>query len=182
MRKDQEGDIFPNKIPLGSLRVMQVLNVERTAVLQDPARYDRFVRSATGFISPYWNVNDERLSLLNELSTSMSTVSNTEDGYLVVGRVYCCGGVQETVSRQYVFSPPSLPVKKDDFVEVRFGHAKPGEVNMITRVVDGCAWEPRNPRSWVRIPYCTWMKAAGWVEVSSMLTASNHAWIKAPTK
>lgn len=182
MQKDQEGDVFPNKIPLGSLRVMQVLTVERADVLKDPARYTNFIRSATGFISPYWNANDESLSLYKELSTAMTTDSSIKGGYLVVGRVYCCGGVQETVSRQYAFSPPSLTVKKDEFVEVHFGHGKPGEVNMIMRVVNGCNWVPHDPRLWVRIPYCTWMKDEGWVEVSSMLTSSNHAWIKAPTK
>ncbi|MGE5266941.1 MAG: hypothetical protein ACM3L9_06210 [Deltaproteobacteria bacterium] len=181
MQKDKEGDIFPNKIPLGSLRVIQVLNVERADVLKDPDHYDRFIRSATGFVSPYWNANDERQSLYKEMSAVLTTDSSIEGGYLVVGRVYCCGGLQETVTRQYAFSPSSLPVKKDEFVEVRFGHGKPGELNMVTRVVNRCNWVPRDPRLWVRIPYCTWMKDEGWVEVSSMLTSSNHAWIKPPT-
>lgn len=182
MQKDQEGDIFPNKIPLGSLRVMQVLSTERADVLKDPAGYEKFIRSATGFISPYWNANDESQSLFRELSAAVTTDGHIEGGYLVVGRVYCCGGVQETVSRQYAFSLSSLPVKKDDFVEVRFGHGKRGEVNTITRVVNGCSWVPRDPRLWVRIPFCTWMKNEGWVEVSSMITSANHAWIRAPTK
>ncbi|HJW02235.1 MAG TPA: hypothetical protein VJ548_03060 [Azospira sp.] len=182
MQKDQEGDIFPNQIPLGAFRVMQVLNVARAEVLKDPTGYAEFIRSTTGFISPKWNANDESQALFKELTTAIPTDGNTEAGYLVVGRVYCCGGVQETVSRQYAFSPSSLAVKKGEFVEVRFGHGKPGEVNMVTRVVNGCSWVPRDPSLWVRIPYCTWMKDEGWVEVSSMLTSSNHAWIKAPAR
>jgi len=182
MQKDQEGNIFPNKIPLGSLRIMQVLNVERADILKDPVRYARFIHNATGFISPYWNADDEGQSLSRELSTAITQDGIIEGGYLVVGRVYCCGGVQETVSRQYAFSPASLPVTKDEFVEVRFGHGKPGDVNVVTRVVNECSWVPRDPRLWVRIPYCNWMKNEGWVEVSSMITSSNHAWIKIPTK
>lgn len=180
LRKDKEGAIFPNKIPLGALRVMQVLNVEKVDVLKDPIRYEQFLRSAMGFISPYWNARDESQSLSRELSATMMPDSIIESGYLVVGRVYCCGGVQETVNRQYAFSPASLPVNKDAFVEVRFGHNKPGEINMITRTVNDCNWVPRDPRLWVRIPYCNWMKGDEWMEVSSMITSSNHAWIKAP--
>ena len=45
MQKDQEGNVFPNKIPLGSFRVMQVLNVERVDVLNDPGRRGSTVRS-----------------------------------------------------------------------------------------------------------------------------------------
>ncbi|QUN06931.1 hypothetical protein KDN34_05670 [Shewanella yunxiaonensis] len=182
MQKDHEGDIFPNKIPLGSLRVMQVLNVEKSDVLKDPVRYASFIHNATGFISPYWDADAESQSLSKELSYAITQDSNFEDGYLVVGRVYCCGGVQETVSRQYAFSPVSLPVTKDEFVEVNFGYGKPGDVNLVTRVVNGCSWVPHDPNLWVRIPYCSWMKSEGWIEVSSMITSSNHAWIKVRPK
>lgn len=182
IQRDEESNIFPNKIPLGSIRVMQVLSVARVDILMDPARYAKFIRNTFGFISPYWSANDERQSLYKELSIAVTKNSKYKDGYLVVGRVYCCGGVTETVNRQYAFSTNSLPVKRNEFVEVRFGYGKPGEVNTITRVVKECYWVPRNPRLWVRIPYCTWMKKEGWIEVRSMLTSSNHAWIKIPAK
>jgi len=181
MRKDQESNVFPNKIPLASYRVMQVLDVGPTDVLTDPERYARFIHNATGFISPYWNATNESRALHSELSSALPA-AQVAAGLLVVGRVYCCGGVQETVTRQYAFSPAALPVRKNDFVEVRFADDTPAAVNTVTRIVSQCGWVPRDPRSWVRIPYCAWMKEEAWTEVSSMLTASHHAWLKAAAR
>lgn len=178
--KDHEGDLFPYQIPLDSLRVMQVMNVEKATILDDTNTYEQFIANAFGFVSPYWNAQAERLALSDELAAANIAAEEMQAGYILVGRVYCCGGVQETVSRQYAFAAQDLEIKQNDFVEVRFGSGNPGMVNMVTRVVSGCDWVPNNPNLWVRIPYCTWMEAEGWVEKSSNITASDHAWIKTP--
>jgi hypothetical protein len=118
-------------------------------------------------------------------------------GYLAVGRMYCCGGPNETVNVAMVFVPQDVSVKLGDIVEVRMGKApkrgKPGIVNIATRVREqhdgkelpvwgnsangaspSCRWIPEKPYLWTRILYCDWMKEEGWIKYDGVW----EAWIK----
>ncbi|HUJ87671.1 MAG TPA: hypothetical protein VLX30_12540 [Burkholderiales bacterium] len=169
-------------LPAGSLRVMQVMGVASADVLSDANAYQRFIRSSFGFVSPAWSAQDESAVLRGELALARGADHTPSDGQLVAGRVYCCGGPDEFAARKYAFASRSIPIRHSDFVEVRFGRGGSGDMNVVTRVVSGCGWVPRDPKLWVRIPFCDWMPKKGWIEQKSILTSQNHAWIKPPAR
>ena len=108
-------------------------------------------------------------------------------GYIGVGRVYCCGGDNETDNIIMVFVPHDMGVEVGDIVEVKMGKASennfPGMVNMATKIREKiagnepprigyagdrsnrpCRWVPEKPHLWMRILYCDWMEEEGWIE------------------
>jgi hypothetical protein len=116
--------------------------------------------------------------------------SDLQSGSVVVARIYCCGGISETLSSEYVnrkmlYVPKGIKAAIGDFVEVRVGRPPlnddGGRLNAVTRVVaqagdspERCWWEPRNPSLWLRYPYCAWMPREGWVKQGG----TSPAWYK----
>lgn len=114
--------------------------------------------------------------------------SDIRDGSLAFGRVECCGGPNEKQSVMWLYVPSDVSPALGDIVEVIVGQepsdGQQGTLNTVTRVrqkvsdpTGGCRWDPPDDRLWMRILYCEWMPAEGWVEVKALLT---HKWIKPP--
>jgi hypothetical protein len=126
------------------------------------------------------------------------TLSEFRAGSFARGRIYCCGGPNETKNTLLFFVPATMDARVGDVVELKLGRAPskdgaPGIVNMATRVrdrvddgriprwgVDGdwtgrsCRWVPENDALWGRLLYCDWMAEEGWIEYDGFW----EAWIK----
>jgi hypothetical protein len=107
--------------------------------------------------------------------------SDLVDGGLIEGRIYCCGGPNESGTAMWVFVPRGLQVERGDILEVRMGRAPsggdPGKVNTALRVRQKasesgpCRWIPEDPKLWVRYLYCPWMEQEGWKERGGLYPA-----------
>ncbi len=154
----QSGDV-----PSGSLRVAQVVaTAKREDIIQSKDEYKAII--ATGVAD-----------------------SDLQNGSVVAARIYCCGGISKTLSSEYanrifLYVPRSLEAAVGDFVEVRVGHPPKqddgGSINTVTRVVarigdkpESCWWEPRDPKLWLRYPYCEWMPKEGWIKQEGLYPA-----------
>jgi hypothetical protein len=116
--------------------------------------------------------------------------SDVVDGSVVVVRIYCCGGMSSELSaeyadRRFLYVPKAIRVGLGDFVESKVGRSPErgdsGLLNTVTRVVakqgdnpESCWWDPKNPKLWLRVPYCEWMPKEGWVKQGGM----SPAWYK----
>ena len=110
--------------------------------------------------------------------------SDLQDGSVVVGRVYCCGGSVEQGLQIWIYVPPTLEVKARNIIEVQMGRSPsendPGAVNTAVRVRQqgigngSCRWVPEREGLWMRILYCDWMEAEGWVERGGL----DKTWLK----
>lgn len=112
------------------------------------------------------------------------------DGSLVAVRIFCCGGITKELSAEVsnsrlVFVPRGYEVGPDDIVEFRVGHAAKGKVSPVLNTVTGvvqkggtgaetCWWDPRDETKWLRVLFCDWMPAKGWVKQEGV----NPAWFK----
>jgi len=154
----QSGDV-----PAESLRVAQVVAIaNREDIIQSKDEYKAIIAAG---------VAD----------------SDLQNGSVVVARIYCCGGVSETLSSEYasrimLYVPRILKTAVGDFVEVKVGRSPEqgdgGRLNTVTRVVaqvgnnpESCWWEPRNPKLWLRYPYCEWMPKEGWIKQEGLYPA-----------
>jgi hypothetical protein len=115
--------------------------------------------------------------------------SDIRNGSLVFGRVECCGGPNEKASAMFLYVPSDATPALGDIVEIIVGQepsdGRQGTPNTVTGVrqkandpTGGCRWDPPDDRLWMRILYCEWMPAEGWVELKATLT---HKWVKPPT-
>jgi hypothetical protein len=152
-------------VPPGSLRIAQVMYITKRAEVVNSDMYKGIIDSGI-------------------------TDSELIDGSVVVARIYCCGGMSnelssEFVERRMLYVPKSVKVALGDFVEVKVGRPPEkgdgGLLNTVTRVVagqgenpEGCWWEPKNPKLWLRVPYCNWMPKEGWVNQGGL----SPAWYK----
>lgn len=109
------------------------------------------------------------------------------DGSVVAARIYCCGGVSRDYSAEYansihLYVPPDMRVGPGDFVEFKAGRppeqGDSGRLNTVIRIVarrgdqpETCWWDPRNPKLWLRVVYCTWMPREGWVRQGGIYPA-----------
>lgn len=122
-------------------------------------------------------------------ATGMSD-TDIVDGAVVVVRIFCCGGITKEYSSEvqnslFLYVPQSFEVSSGDVVEFRVGHVAEGAgrpvMNSVTGVVQKtgqdaghCWWDPKNDRLWLRVLYCDWMPARGWVKQGGV----NPAWYK----
>ena len=101
--------------------------------------------------------------------------SDLQDKSIGAGRVYCCGGPAEEGMGIWFYIPPGLEITPGDIVEVKMGREPSGNdsgmVNTAVRVRQRkgvsnpqCRWVPDNEKLWMRVLYCDWMEAEGWVE------------------
>jgi len=113
--------------------------------------------------------------------------SDLTDGSVLMARVYCCGGMTQELSSEFVYRvmlyvPKDLKVSLGDFVEARVGrpseHGDKGRIHTVTRIVakyedkqESCWWDPKNDKLWLRIPYCEWMEKDGWVKQGGLYPA-----------
>jgi hypothetical protein len=155
--------VYPNDVQPGALRLVQVMMVGTRADIVGAKEWHEALLAS--------GIRDDAIT----------------DGSMAVGRVFCCGGTAERPTRQAFYIPPGTSVAPGDVVELRAGREPaPGtsaQVNVATRVVqkDGergaCRWEPQDPKLWMRVLYCDWMPAEGWVELKTTL---QHTWMKPP--
>ena len=158
--------VYPDDVPAGSLRLVQAMQVGTRQATVSGAKEWYEAMLASGIVE-----------------------SEIVDGSVVVGRVWCCGGVAEYPERQAFYVPKGLSVKPFDIVEIRAGQEPtrklPARVNIATRVVQTaeskdttCRWVPPDSRLWMRVLYCDWMEKEGWIELKETL---KHTWYKPPT-
>ena len=116
--------------------------------------------------------------------------ADIQDGSVVMMRIYCCGGMSQELSSEFVhrkmaYVPKGMKLEPGDFVEIKVGRPPErgdgGRLNTVIRVVgtrtdsrESCWWEPKNDKLWLRVPYCDWMPAEGWVKQGGL----NPAWFK----
>jgi len=149
-----------SKLPPGSLRLAQVIvnDFKRADIVEAKEVYEALIAS---------EIKD----------------SDIADGSVVVARIFCCGGINETYNATMLFVPPGINPSLEDIVEVRVGRGPEGGdaglANVVTRVVqkDGCWWDPKDDRLWLRILYCEWMPKEGWIKQGGI----SPAWHKPPT-
>lgn len=158
--------VYPDDVPPDALRLVQTMLVgSRDDILAVPAWHQALLDSGI-------------------------PEADIRDGSLAVGRIYCCGGPAELPNRQAYYIPPGMKVAPLDIVEVRAGREPgaggPPRVNVVTRVVQtadaaekACRWVPQDPRLYMRVLYCDWMPAAGWIEQKTAM-GLNHTWLKPP--
>ena len=107
------------------------------------------------------------------------------DGSLGDGKIYCCGGPNETGYSVWFYVPSDLKIEVGDIVEIRMGRqargSDKGTVNVATRVREkhaapnpSCRWDPPNDKLWARILYCDWMEEEGWTLTKGL----NKTWLK----
>ena len=134
-------------------------------------------------------LKDESKPTYDALLASGIKDSDIKDGSLVLVRIYCCGGPNETGSAPLLYVPNGLEVKRGDIVEFVVGgpptKGDAGLVNIATRIVQRyderspiCRWDPPDPRLWQRVLYCDWMQDSGWVKKGGI----TPAWFKPASK
>lgn len=153
-------------VPPGSLRLAQIMAFgKRDDVVQSKA-------------------------MLSSIIASGVTDADIQDGSIALARIYCCGGMTDSLSSEKfnalaLYVPKELGAKRGDIVELRAGrpsnNGDSGIANMATRVVqrlgegqESCWWDPKNDRLWLRVLYCSWMPAEGWVKQDG----NSPAWYK----
>jgi len=136
-------------------------------------------------VSPGHDLPEPRSRVLYQSGISQDAL---HAGSVAIGRVYCCGGPNETRNVLAIFVPAELSVKPGDVLEVRMGREPTADVtarvNTATRIREeyppestprwgseernwngvSCKWIPENPSHWGRVLYCDWMLAEGWIE------------------
>ena len=153
-------------VPAGSLRVAQVIDVGKRADILK---------------------NEE---LYKDIMAAGIPDSDVVDGSVVAVRIYCCGGPSKELSAEYaemrvLYVPKDIRATLGDFVEVKVGRSPVsgdgGRLNTVTRVVakqgdkpEICWWDPKDPRLWLRVPYCEWMPKEGWIKQGG----KSPAWYK----
>ena len=161
--------IHSDFVPAGSLRLAQVMQIgKRADILQGKKMYEAIIASG---------VKD----------------SEVADGSVVAARIFCCGGISANLSSEranaiMMFVPTGINVGSGDIVEVRSGRppekGDAGQLNIVTRVVQKygdtegkCWWDPKDDRLWLRVLYCDWMPAEGWIKQGG----ANPAWYRPPS-
>jgi hypothetical protein len=109
-----------------------------------------------------------------------------QNGSVIVGRVFCCGGAIENDLPAVVYVPSGHQVELGDVVEFRVGKEPDGDgaavLNTLVKVRHKkgmesgvCQWLPDKPPGlWMRVIYCDWMAHEGWQQRSSY----NPEWYK----
>ncbi len=110
--------------------------------------------------------------------------ADLQDGSLVAGRVYCCGGSIEYSSAPWIYVPRGMSVEVGDLVEIKMGRQPrkndPGAVNTAVRVRHKgisnapCRWAPEQQGLWMRILHCDWMEKEGWIQKKGLY----KTWLK----
>lgn len=126
----------------------------------------------------------EIVSVREHLLASGMSDADLQDGGLVVGRVYCCGGNIDQSTAPWVYVPREISVEVGNIIEVKMGRQSTnndsGAVNTIVRVRhkrisnSPCRWVPEQKGLWMRILYCDWMISEGWTEKSGLY----KTWLK----
>lgn len=127
--------------------------------------------------------------LLETMRVSGIDQSELVDGSVGEGRVFCCGGPNETGEAIWFYIPRAMQVELGDIVEVRSGppvmqgDPMKGPPNTVMQVRQRqsdtskqCRWTPEDPNLWKRVIYCDWMKQEGWIQQEGLW----DVWIKQP--
>lgn len=109
------------------------------------------------------------------------------DGSVAVGIKYCCGGKISRDTMVMFYVPEGFTVAIGDVVEIETGRAAnkrkgiSGRVNRAVRIHESfedetgaCRWDPENDKLWMRVIYCDWMEAEGWLWQGGL----NKTWYK----
>jgi hypothetical protein len=103
------------------------------------------------------------------------------DGSVVMVRIFCCNGPNESGTALFVYVPPGMTASKGDIIEfwtgkmIREGEPPGPAPNTMVRTVQSanaatkpCRWLPDDPNMWDRTIYCDWMPADGWAQQSGI--------------
>jgi len=161
--------VYEDFVPAGSLHLGQVMTA---------AKRDDIVR-----IKP----------LYESVKTTGISDADIVDGTVVAVRIFCCGGITKESSSEisnslFLYVAKDVEVGIGDIVEFRVGHVAaggtPALINSVTRVAQKsgkdegtCWWDPKNDRLWLRVLYCDWMPAEGWIKQGGV----SPAWFKPPS-
>ena len=117
--------------------------------------------------------------------------SSIKDGMVADGRIFCCGGPNESDYSLWFYVPERTDASVGDIVEVKMGalvlkgdpmRAPPNTFQRVRsklkHVGKECRWIPDNPRLWGRVLYCDWMEKEGWIQQSGLF----NVWYKAVGK
>ena len=116
-------------------------------------------------------------SLVETLELSGVKRARIKDGMVADGRIFCCGGPNESDYAIWFYVPEGKAASVGDIVEVKIGarvmkgepmRAPPNTLQRIRskleQVGEECRWIPEDPRLWGRVLYCDWMEKEGWVQ------------------
>jgi hypothetical protein len=116
-------------------------------------------------------------TLVNTLELSGIPRSRIKDGMVADGRIFCCGGPNESDYALWFYVPEGVDTTVGDIVEVKLGavvlkgdpvRAPPNTMQKVCSKLESvgeeCRWVPDNPRLWGRVLYCDWMEKEGWVQ------------------
>jgi hypothetical protein len=126
-------------------------------------------------------------SLVDTLELSGVQRSSIKDGMVADGRIFCCGGPNESDYSLWFYVSEGIDVSVGDIVEVKMGalvlkgeamQAPPntlrGVRSRLEQFGEECRWVPDNPRLWGRVLYCDWMKSEGWIQQPGLF----NVWVK----
>jgi hypothetical protein len=127
-------------------------------------------------------------SLVNTLELSGIQQSRIQDGMVADGRIFCCGGPNESDYALWFYVPEGSDASVGDIVEVKVGalvmkgapmRAPPNTLQRVRSKLEHvgkeCRWTPDDPRLWGRVLYCDWMENEGWIQQSGLF----NVWKKA---
>lgn len=102
--------------------------------------------------------------------------ADIRDGSIAHGRVYCCKKNPADDFSILFYTPPEMPLKVGDRVEIRLGRPSnpkkndPGVISTAIRIREdsatsngSCRWIPEEENLWLRVLTCDWMESEGWV-------------------
>lgn len=127
-------------------------------------------------------------SLVETLELHGVQQSSIKDGMVADGRIFCCGGPNESDYSLWFYVPEGTDTSVGDIVELVMGalvlkggsmRAPPNTFlrvrSKLGQVGKECRWVPDNPRLWGRVLYCDWMEKEGWVQQGGLF----NVWHKA---
>jgi len=120
-------------------------------------------------------------TLANTLELSGIEKSHIKDGMVADGRIFCCGGPNESDYSVWFYVPEGSDASVGDIVEVKMGaivlkgeplRAPPNTFQRVRSKLEEegkeCRWMPDNPQLWGRVLYCDWMENEGWIQQSGL--------------
>jgi hypothetical protein len=126
-------------------------------------------------------------TVVETIELSGTDRSRIHDGMMGEGRVFCCGGPNESDTSIWFYVPEGFNAAVGDVVEVKTGsgmvkgepiQAGPNTVSrvvsLLSQVGEECRWVPENPALWARVLYCDWMEQEGWHQQGGLY----NFWVK----
>ena len=130
-------------------------------------------------------------TLVETLELSGIQQVDIKDNRVASGRIFCCGGTNETDYAIWFYVPEGSDVILEEVVEIEMGaivhsgdpmRAPPNTFRKVRAHKDQlgsqCKWTPEKPNLWGRVLYCDWMEEEGWEQQEGMF----NVWYKPRSK